>query len=177
MRQASGASDRPVARGRAGSRWGAVLLLAAAIVVTSWFFISAKPEESGRIIESNEARYPETEKKNSPEPSSIELRSDTPDSANVSSSQRSALPQTTTSTHSALEQQTLPPLPLIPRMVRPMRIVRPVYEFAARHPEVLDYVPCFCGCEKSGHRSNVDCFVASRDGEGRVTAWDRHGMT
>ena len=31
---------------------------------------------------------------------------------------------------------------------RPAGVVRTVYEFAARHPEVLHYVPCFCGCER-----------------------------
>jgi Protein of unknown function with PCYCGC motif len=51
-----------------------------------------------------------------------------------------------------------------------------VYEFAARHPEVLKYVPCFCGCERMGHQGNHDCFVAKRDSSGHVTAWETHGM-
>ena len=48
--------------------------------------------------------------------------------------------------------------------------------FAARHPEVLHYVPCFCGCQQSGHRNNDDCFIKSRDAKGRPS-WDDHGMT
>lgn len=70
----------------------------------------------------------------------------------------------------------LPPLPLggYPA-IRPPEVIRAVYEFAARHPEVLQYVPCYCGCERNGHRGNDDCFVRSRDAEGRVT-WDGHGM-
>ncbi|MBA2565871.1 MAG: hypothetical protein H0V09_10700 [Gemmatimonadetes bacterium] len=32
--------------------------------------------------------------------------------------------------------------------------VREAYEFAAHRPDVLRYVPCFCGCWRSGHRSN-----------------------
>lgn len=69
----------------------------------------------------------------------------------------------------------LPPLP-VPGFppARPMQIVHEVYEFAARHPEVLHYVPCFCGCERDGHGGNHDCFVRSRDSQGRVT-WDAHG--
>jgi hypothetical protein len=56
-----------------------------------------------------------------------------------------------------------------------MPVVRAVYEFAARHPEVLRYMPCFCGCDRSaGHRGNHDCFVKSRDASGRVE-WDSHG--
>ena len=59
---------------------------------------------------------------------------------------------------------------------RPMSVVQNVYEFAARHPEVLNYMPCFCGCERSaGHRGNHDCFVRRRDAQGRVVEWDSHG--
>ena len=35
------------------------------------------------------------------------------------------------------------------------------YVFAAKHPEVLQYMPCYCGCEhpRTAHESNYDCFV------------------
>ena len=56
-------------------------------------------------------------------------------------------------------------------------IVRAVHVFAARHPEVLNYMPCFCGCQREGHKHNDDCFVASRNAAGNVTAWDTHGVT
>ncbi|PYR58352.1 MAG: hypothetical protein DMF85_10930 [Acidobacteria bacterium] len=59
---------------------------------------------------------------------------------------------------------------------RPPEIVRAVFTYAARHPEILSHVPCFCGCEQRGHRNNDDCFVASRDARGRVTAWEPHGV-
>jgi hypothetical protein len=71
----------------------------------------------------------------------------------------------------------LPPLPTVSfEPVEPMPIMRQVYEFAARHPEVLQYVPCYCGCENVGHTANHDCFVKSRAADGRVTQWDAHGM-
>jgi hypothetical protein len=54
--------------------------------------------------------------------------------------------------------------------------VRTVYAFAAQHPEVLQYVPCFCGCERMGHRSNDACFVASRSRSGQVLEWQPHGV-
>lgn len=61
--------------------------------------------------------------------------------------------------------------------VRPPEMVRAAYEFAARHPEVLRYIPCFCGCERGGHRGNEDCFVGSRDAAtGRVTEWETHAL-
>jgi hypothetical protein len=71
----------------------------------------------------------------------------------------------------------LPPLPFSPYPpARPPDVVRAVYSFAARHPEVLHYVPCFCGCQNAGHHDNDDCFIKSRDTTGRPT-WEPHGMT
>jgi len=71
----------------------------------------------------------------------------------------------------------LPPLPVsFYAPARPMDVVKAVYTFAARHPEVLHYVPCFCGCQNSGHKDNDDCFIQSRDAAGRPT-WEPHGMT
>lgn len=75
---------------------------------------------------------------------------------------------------SRLVTSGLPPLPQ-GRLVRSPEMVEEAYEFAARHPEVLRHLPCFCGCERRGHRSNLDCFVASRSTTGEVT-WSPHGM-
>ena len=72
----------------------------------------------------------------------------------------------------------LPPLPLVPNMVpRAPDVVRAAYDFAARHPEVLEFVPCFCGCQTAGHQGNADCFVAERNADGSVREWDTHGMS
>jgi hypothetical protein len=61
-------------------------------------------------------------------------------------------------------------------MPRSAEVVTAAYKFAAEHPEILSYVPCFCGCERSGHRGNEDCFVKARDINGDVVAWEDHGM-
>jgi len=68
----------------------------------------------------------------------------------------------------------LPPIPAGVTLARPLPVVQAAYEFAARHPEVLRYVPCYCGCDRLGHQGNHDCFVKSRDANGRVT-WEAHG--
>ena len=74
-------------------------------------------------------------------------------------------------------QNNLPPLPFQAYAPpRPMETVKAVYKFAAEHPEVLSYVPCFCGCERGGHRGNDDCFVKSRNAQGDVTEWEPHGL-
>jgi hypothetical protein len=72
----------------------------------------------------------------------------------------------------------LPPLSAaaVASAPRPVETVRATYEFAARHPEVLQYIPCFCGCERAGHKHNTDCFVGGRTADGRVTSWDYHGV-
>jgi Protein of unknown function with PCYCGC motif len=76
------------------------------------------------------------------------------------------------------KQERLPPLPFDPAPpARPAEVVRAAYVFAAEHPEVLSYVPCYCGCERTGHHDNEDCFVTARDAEGDVTQWEPHGMT
>ena len=74
-------------------------------------------------------------------------------------------------------QANLPPLPFQAYAPpRPMETVRAVYKFAAEHPEVLSYVPCFCGCERGGHKGNDDCFVKTRNARGDVTEWEPHGL-
>lgn len=71
----------------------------------------------------------------------------------------------------------IPPLPLQAGLIpRDPEVIREVYMFAARHPEVLEYVPCFCGCETRGHRRNADCFVRQRNADGTVREWEEHGM-
>jgi hypothetical protein len=44
------------------------------------------------------------------------------------------------------------------------------YVFAAKHPEVLQYMPCYCGCEhpRSAHQNNYDCFIDIIDRTGAV---------
>jgi hypothetical protein len=72
---------------------------------------------------------------------------------------------------------SVPPLPNVGfAPVRPMDVVRATYDFAAQHPEILKYVPCYCGCGSQGHKANESCFVARRDTKGNVLEWDTHGF-
>ena len=75
------------------------------------------------------------------------------------------------------KQANLPPLPFAPRdpLPRPTQVVAAVFRFSAEHPEILTYVPCFCGCEHLGHTGNEDCFVKSRAANGDVVQWEPHG--
>jgi hypothetical protein len=46
--------------------------------------------------------------------------------------------------------------------------VKEAYEIAIYHPDLLDFMPCYCGCGDDGHDSNTDCFVDSIDDQGIV---------
>jgi len=75
------------------------------------------------------------------------------------------------------KQVKVPPMPWEKGQPLPMpeQQVAAVFTFAAEHPEVLRYVPCFCGCDHLGHKGNADCFVKNRAPNGDVVAWEPHG--
>ena len=77
-----------------------------------------------------------------------------------------------------MPQRAAPPqqLPVPRRSYRGQAEIPKKDTKSAEHPEVLSYVPCFCGCERGGHRGNEDCFVSARDEKGDVTAWEPHGL-
>jgi hypothetical protein len=50
-----------------------------------------------------------------------------------------------------------------------------VYQLSAQYSEVLEYIPCYCGCGRSaGHTSNLQCFVHEIREDGSLV-WDDHG--
>jgi hypothetical protein len=51
--------------------------------------------------------------------------------------------------------------------------IREAYEYALAHPEVLQYIPCYCGCEPLGHTSNLACYVRREANDG--ISLDPHG--
>lgn len=52
--------------------------------------------------------------------------------------------------------------------------VRDGYQYALAHPQVLQHLPCYCGCGlNQTHRNNLDCFVAGVAADGTVR-FDEH---
>jgi len=47
------------------------------------------------------------------------------------------------------------------------------YAFAISRPDVLRWLPCYCGCGAMGHASNLDCFV--KPTEGAPVVYEEHG--
>lgn len=54
--------------------------------------------------------------------------------------------------------------------------IRALYQYAVDHADELQYLPCFCGCVRFGHRSNRDCYVKSFNRDGSVT-YTSHAAT
>jgi hypothetical protein len=53
--------------------------------------------------------------------------------------------------------------------------IQQIYSLAAANTDLLQWIPCYCGCgESAGHTSNKDCFVSKMDKDGAVI-WDDHG--
>lgn len=44
-----------------------------------------------------------------------------------------------------------------------------LYRYAVDHGDELQYMPCFCGCFRFGHKSNRDCYVKAFNADGTVT--------
>ena len=51
--------------------------------------------------------------------------------------------------------------------------VQEAYQFAISNPHALETVPCYCGCGKMGHKSNLDCYIKDRAADGKIT-FDDH---
>ena len=52
------------------------------------------------------------------------------------------------------------------RHAHPM--VEEAYRYALEQPDVIQWMPCYCGCAALEHRSNLDCFFRSRMAGGAV---------
>jgi len=53
--------------------------------------------------------------------------------------------------------------------------VQQAYQFAVANPEVLQQLPCYCGCGAVGHKSNYACYISGVDESGAV-AFDAHAL-
>lgn len=47
------------------------------------------------------------------------------------------------------------------------------YAFALARPDVVQWLPCYCGCGAMGHTSNLDCFI--KPSEGAAVVYEEHG--
>jgi hypothetical protein len=53
--------------------------------------------------------------------------------------------------------------------------VQQAYQFAAANPDVMQHIPCYCGCGAVGHPSNYACYVAGQNADGTLK-YDTHAL-
>lgn len=71
---------------------------------------------------------------------------------------------------------TMAPLADMPAEVHQAPVaVQQAYQFAVANPEVLEQIPCYCGCGAMGHTSNYACYVAGVSEDG-VVEYDNHAL-
>jgi len=55
--------------------------------------------------------------------------------------------------------------------------VRMAYQFAMEHPDIMMWMPCYCGCgQHSGHKSAKNCFIKEGSTSTNVQ-FDEHGAS
>lgn len=64
---------------------------------------------------------------------------------------------------------------LSPELQKAAPTVREAYQFALANPELLQRIPCYCGCGSIGHKSNLDCYVKEIKPDGKV-AFEDHAL-
>lgn len=69
-----------------------------------------------------------------------------------------------------------PALPAPPRRQHIPQDLHGVYAFAAQNKEVLKRIPCYCGCVREGHTSNLSCFVSGFRADG-APVWTDHSFS
>jgi hypothetical protein len=53
--------------------------------------------------------------------------------------------------------------------------VQQAYQFAAANAEILQQIPCYCGCGAMGHTSNYTCYISGQNPDGTL-AFDAHAL-
>lgn len=53
--------------------------------------------------------------------------------------------------------------------------VQEAYQFNTANPDIMQNIPCYCGCGDIGHTSNYDCYISDVDASGKIT-FDNHAL-
>jgi uncharacterized protein with PCYCGC motif len=67
------------------------------------------------------------------------------------------------------------PIDQMPQQVQAApSVVSASYQFAAANPDVLQGIPCYCGCGNAGHTSNYSCYIQGSE-QGKLK-FDDHAL-
>jgi hypothetical protein len=61
-----------------------------------------------------------------------------------------------------------------PAYVRQAQRTEAAYAFTLQTGNVIDWMPCYCGCDAMGHRSNLDCYFKRASAGSTRIAWEEH---
>lgn len=79
-------------------------------------------------------------------------------------------------THEIGQNLAMTPLQQMPVAVQSVPLaVQQAYQVSFANPDVLQRIPCYCGCGAMGHTSNYDCYVADVDAAGAIS-FDPHAL-
>ena len=53
--------------------------------------------------------------------------------------------------------------------------VQEAYQFNTANPDIMQDIPCYCGCGDIGHTSNYDCYVSDVDANGTIS-YENHAL-
>lgn len=68
------------------------------------------------------------------------------------------------------------PLDQMPAEVQSAPVtVQTAYQFNAANPDIMQDIPCYCGCGSIDHTSNYDCYVSDVDASGKII-FDNHAL-
>ena len=80
------------------------------------------------------------------------------------------------STASPLHDMAMAPLSVMPDEVQTAPVVvQQAYQFAVANPDIVQQLPCYCGCGAMGHTSNYACYVADVEADGK-RKYDPHAL-
>jgi len=84
---------------------------------------------------------------------------------------------TAASTNTPAEHELkMAPLSQMPDDVKSAPLVtQQAYQFAVANPDIIQHIPCYCGCGNMGHTSNYSCYVESVDAAGNIK-FDGHAI-
>ncbi len=82
----------------------------------------------------------------------------------------------TSNTSSPEHDLKMAPMSMMPDQVKSAPVVtQQAYQFAVANPNIMQHIPCYCGCGNMGHTSNYSCYVESVDAAGKPT-FDDHAL-
>ncbi len=79
----------------------------------------------------------------------------------------------TTEASSGLEMAPLSAMPQDIRRAPP--VVRESYQFAIANPDIVQEIPCYCGCGAMGHQSSYNCYAEGTEAAGDLR-YDGHAL-